>query len=172
MKYSSKVIIYLPLAISAHTLIFNVYLNFIFKQDVSSFFWYTLYFNSNISIPYAIVKQLDLPVVLQDAKCILRWCVARYFGQNWVHRNSMLSLAWPNNYCQWRRMFSYLNDNRFLVPVIVFLMLTNGNWQLHLHEGVLRKKVNLIWYSSIHFNIHISIIIGLIVKHVNSIKWE
>lgn len=112
------------------------------------------------------------PVVLQDAKCILRWCVARYFGQNWVHMNSMLSLAWPNNDCQWRRMFSYLNDNRFLVPVIVFLMLTNGNWQLHLHKGVLRKKVTLIWYSSIHFNIHISIIIGLIVKHVKSVKWD
>ena len=98
------------------------------------------------------------PVVLQDAKCILRWCVARYFGQNWVHRNSMLSLAWPNNYCQWRRMFSYLNDNRFLVSLIVFLMLANGNRQLHLHEGVLRKNLNLIWYSSIHFNNAINLI--------------
>ena len=95
-----------------------------------------------------------LPVVLQDAKCILRWCVARYFGQNWVHRNSMLSLAWPNNDCQWRRMFSYLNDNRFLVSLIVFLMLANGNRQLHLHEGVLRNFLNLIWYNSIHFKIH------------------
>ena len=153
MKYSSKVIIYLPLAISAHTLIFNVYLNFIFKQVGSSFFWYALFFNANISIQYALVSHLYLPVVLQDAQCILRWCVARYFGQNWVLRNSMLSLAWPNNYCQWRRMFSYLNDNRFLVSLIVFLMLTNGNRQLHLHEGVLRKNLNLIWYGSIHFKI-------------------